>query len=895
MATKLTADSFLAVVKKSGLVEQDQLQKFWRDSREKDPQLEDPRTIADLLVAENYLTRWQVDHLLKGKTKGFMLGKYRLLSHLGTGGMSSVYLAEHVLMRRRVAVKVLPKARIQDSSYLERFHREAQAVAALDHPNIVRAYDVDQEDEVHFLVMEYVTGKSLQELVAENGKMDFVNAADYMRQAADGLSSAHAARMVHRDIKPGNLLVDTRGVVKMLDLGLAMFFEGGDDEKALTIRHDEKVLGTADYLAPEQALDSHTVDTRADIYSLGGTFYFLLTGHPPFPEGTLAQRLMAHQTREPAPIANDRPDAPAELVAIIGKMMAKSVDARYQTAKEVSETLTQWLIVNGGQSWRDRNPYLVASGSNGELQKGREGTAVATVAAPVARPVQARVVQAKPVAAPPPPAPVAPAASIAAPPEPAFAPAVPAEGLNSVFANLDAPAPAAAPAPPPPPPPAPAASEPEWAGFPPPAQAQSNPYGSLADDASPFAFDTAPPPPAAVETEPEPEAAPSSPPPKRTSLKAQLEVLLKQQDKRVLIGGAVAIVLILAIIVYSLIPGSSKPTKKKPKGSKAKATARENAEEEDTDNEVKPARPTKGDGGSRTEFTVGPGGKYSTIRDALAAVKSSGNTGKRSIVVAIKGDHTYTERLTFDGPYPTGLELKAEQGARLAPTGAGAVIEFKGAQGVTIDGFTLQSSGSGPAIAFTGSTSKDIRISHCRMAGPADPGILIDIGVNDILVENCMFIETGVGVRLNPQGRVLQNIEFVNNTFYKLRNGFVFSEMPKGESEGIGFYNNLFVEEEGPEVVVEKDLNPTEMQGILSTTASGMLNNFTNRQPGTAAGEFSIFSNGGVTGVADYAFESTDPKSARFLAPTKTSPQKSVPSGGRFESYAGAIPLADHK
>lgn len=260
--------------------------------------------------------------------------------------MSSVYLAEHIVMRRRCAIKVLPQKRVSDTSYLGRFHREAQAVASLDHPNIVRAYDVDhqadRDTDIHFLVMEFVDGQSLQELVLKSGQVPFADAADYIRQAALGLSHAHGAGLVHRDIKPGNLLVDHTGVVKVLDLGLARFFsDTGDD--ALTIQHDEKVLGTADYLAPEQALDSHSVDARADIYSLGCTLYFLLTGSPPFTEGTLAQRLMAHQTKQPPSIESKRPDVPVELAAIVRKMMAKSPGDRPASAMAVAETLENWL------------------------------------------------------------------------------------------------------------------------------------------------------------------------------------------------------------------------------------------------------------------------------------------------------------------------------------------------------------------------------------------------------------------------------------------------------------------------------------------------------------------------------------------------------------------------
>jgi serine/threonine-protein kinase len=359
-SANLTVESFVALVKQCGLIDAELLKKHWKELKEAGVALAEPRQIADEFVNRKLLTRWQADKLLQGRHKGFFLGKYRLLSLLGSGGMSAVYLAEHVLMRRRVAIKVLPKQRVDDSSYLERFHREAQAVAALDHRNIVRAYDVDQEKDIHFLVMEYVPGQSLHELVVNNGPLDFVLAAEYMRQAAEGLHHAHRMGMVHRDIKPGNLLLDEKGTVKLLDLGLARFFDE-KDEHSLTVKHDEKVLGTADYLSPEQALNSHTVDLRSDIYSMGCTLYFLLTGHPPFPDGTLAQRLLSHQSKSPQPLLEVRPDAPAGLIAVLERLMAKKPEDRYQTAKDAATALLEWLSEAGGSVWERMNPVGLGS------------------------------------------------------------------------------------------------------------------------------------------------------------------------------------------------------------------------------------------------------------------------------------------------------------------------------------------------------------------------------------------------------------------------------------------------------------------------------------------------------------------------------------------------------
>ena len=209
--------------------------------------------------------------------------------------MSSVYLAEHLLMQRRVAIKVLPHNRVSDSSYLARFHLEAQAVAALDHPNIVRAYDLDNDGKIHYLVMEYVEGRDLHALVCQRGPLDYHTAANYIAQAATGLDHAHHCGLIHRDIKPANLLVAVNGTVKILDMGLAKFT--AETRPAPSFAQDEHVLGTADYVAPEQAVNSQLVDHRADIYSLGCTFYFLLTGHPPFATGTSLERMTAISSR----------------------------------------------------------------------------------------------------------------------------------------------------------------------------------------------------------------------------------------------------------------------------------------------------------------------------------------------------------------------------------------------------------------------------------------------------------------------------------------------------------------------------------------------------------------------------------------------------------------------
>ena len=326
-----TVDEYLAALEKSKLLEGEQLAEAHVSSRG----IFRRRRLARTLARENLLSRWQAGTLLAlGKRAQLRLGKYRLIQRLGKGGMGTVFLAEHVTMHRRVALKIVPRAIAKDRAALDRFFAEARAIAALDHPNIVQAYSVDNEMDRYFIVMEYIDGQDLQRMVETGGPLEFDRAADYIRQAAEGLAHAHARNLVHCDVKPSNLLLNNQGVVKILDLGLARLNQSDDGRAS-----EEPTIGTVDYMAPEQALGAADFDYRADIYSFGCTLYFLLTGHPPFPEGTLAQRIVKHQTQEPRDILSQRAGTPKALADLCRWMMAKQPEQRCRSMQEVSAAL----------------------------------------------------------------------------------------------------------------------------------------------------------------------------------------------------------------------------------------------------------------------------------------------------------------------------------------------------------------------------------------------------------------------------------------------------------------------------------------------------------------------------------------------------------------------------
>ncbi|MEM6364069.1 MAG: serine/threonine-protein kinase [Planctomycetota bacterium] len=300
-----------------------------------------PQRLADGLVGAGTLTQWQANKLLAGKSKGFFLGTYKLLRPLGKGGMGMVYLGEHHVMKRQMALKIMPPNTVDNKRRIERFKEEARASAQIDHPNVVQAIDFNESGGKFYIVMEYVDGIDLHQAVVSDGVMSIDAAIDAIYQAAQGLSQAHERGIVHRDIKPSNLMLRSDGVVKVSDMGLARV---GYQEIAVK-GEKTRLTGTADFIAPEQALNSKTVDARADIYSLGCTLYFLLAGRPPYSGKDVAQRLAKHQT-EPIPdVRQRRDDCPAPVANLIARMMAKKPSERPTSAVDL---ISQLERIRGG-------------------------------------------------------------------------------------------------------------------------------------------------------------------------------------------------------------------------------------------------------------------------------------------------------------------------------------------------------------------------------------------------------------------------------------------------------------------------------------------------------------------------------------------------------------------
>ncbi|MFO0952402.1 MAG: protein kinase [Isosphaeraceae bacterium] len=304
----------------------------------------DPDGLAREMVRRRWLTTYQADRLLDGKVDEVVLGPYLLLELLGEGGMGRVYKARHRLMNRVVALKVIRSDLLGHGEARPRFLREIEAAARVWHPNLVTALDAAPIGDSFVLVMEYVEGITLSQWMKDRGVPPIRTACDWARQAALGLHHAHERGLIHRDVKPSNLLL-TEGekLVKVLDLGLArleLTDAVPEGEEPLTA--SGVVIGTPDYMSPEQAIAPSTADARSDVYSLGCTLYHLLTGRPPFPGGSLTQKLLWHQQSEPADPSRLRPSLPPGLPQVLARMTAKTPGDRYSTAAEVAEALAHY-------------------------------------------------------------------------------------------------------------------------------------------------------------------------------------------------------------------------------------------------------------------------------------------------------------------------------------------------------------------------------------------------------------------------------------------------------------------------------------------------------------------------------------------------------------------------
>jgi serine/threonine-protein kinase len=362
--TRIDRGRFLANLRRSNLLNSEQ----YSAAVEGLPSTDRGLHVARALVKKGVLTKFQAEMLLGGRTSGFNVGQYRILDQLGRGGMGRVFKAVHQTMNRVVALKVVASSLVKNERAQQMFMREVRAAARLMHPNIVTAYDANQIGDRHYMVMEFVDGPNLEHLVRDKGPLAVGLACEFVRQAALGLQFAHEMGMVHRDIKPANLLVQamsgpdgkaSRCIIKILDFGLARLQEPKPGQTLPTHgsieTHQNMVVGTPDYLSPEQAKDLHKADIRSDLYSLGCTLHFLLAGQVPFPGGQAIEKLVRHNTDEVASLDTLRADVPPEVAQIVRKLMAKSPADRFQTPADLANALAAFAV-NGPPTWTIGEP-----------------------------------------------------------------------------------------------------------------------------------------------------------------------------------------------------------------------------------------------------------------------------------------------------------------------------------------------------------------------------------------------------------------------------------------------------------------------------------------------------------------------------------------------------------
>lgn len=359
----LSRDEFLAELAASHLLTDQELQKFAAASPD-----EDVLGLAKTMLVAGVITDYQLDAVSQGRAAELRIGNYDILDRLGAGGMGTVYKARRRRMKRIVALKVLAASLCKDDAFVQRFQREVETIARIGHPNVVMAYDADVAACGHFLVMEFVDGRDLIAFTEKNRPLDVPRAVDCIVQSARGLAYAHAQGIVHRDIKPGNLLRDSNGVVKVTDLGLARLNSvDAESSAAQGLTQAGGVLGTVDYMAPEQAVDSTAIDHRADIYSLGATLHYLLTGRAPF-SGKSAMAVLLKHRESPVPSLRDlRPDVSPEVDEVFQRMMAKKPDDRYGSMNEVIDAFERVVGLHGGTP---ATPVIPATGAAAKSSSG---------------------------------------------------------------------------------------------------------------------------------------------------------------------------------------------------------------------------------------------------------------------------------------------------------------------------------------------------------------------------------------------------------------------------------------------------------------------------------------------------------------------------------------------
>jgi serine/threonine protein kinase len=335
-----SVDDFLKTVLRSGLLDREQLQTALRTVPSE--VRNDPRAVAEHLIKTGKLSRFQARKLLEGTAVGLKLGPFQVLAPIGRGGMSTVYLARDSRGDMLLALKVLsPRRAREEKRVLARFRREMEISQRVAHPSIAWTYEVGVCQGVYYIAMEFIPGKSLFRLVSEEGPLPYPRAARLFAEAAGALEHAHTQGLIHRDMKPSNIVITPNDHAKVLDLGLAIV-QGEPPSDRRVVGGQGYVVGSMDYIAPEQVEDASKADARSDIYGLGCTLYFALTGRQPFPGGTPQEKIQCHRSKEPVPVEELKPDIPAGFVTVVRKMMAKRPEERFPSAGELLVELRKW-------------------------------------------------------------------------------------------------------------------------------------------------------------------------------------------------------------------------------------------------------------------------------------------------------------------------------------------------------------------------------------------------------------------------------------------------------------------------------------------------------------------------------------------------------------------------